>query len=72
MAREQDESYQLLVGISKGTVFRSRNFAYTVSTAPRGNPEPGMQYSVRMEFVQFHSSSLSSTANFKNQSTCVY
>ena len=43
MAREQDESYQLLIGISKGTVFGSRNFDFRLSTTPQGNPPPGMQ-----------------------------
>ena len=43
MAREQDESYQLLIGISKGTIFVSRNFGFTVSFTPQGNPAPGMQ-----------------------------
>ena len=42
MTREQDESYQLLVGISKGTVF-GRNLEFRVSTATQGNPPPGMQ-----------------------------
>ena len=42
MGREQDESYQLLVGISKGNVF-GRNLDFRLSIAPQGNPQPGMQ-----------------------------
>jgi len=42
MAREQDESYQLLIGISKGTVF-GRNLDFRLSITPQRNPQPGMQ-----------------------------
>ena len=42
-AREQDQSYQLLVGISKGRVLGERNFNFRVLPPAPGNPAPGMQ-----------------------------